>query len=278
MPEGPEMKYLVTKLREQLLVPEEKELPPQLVSIVYINPRFSKYDKSNEYTPLLPCRVIEINHCGKHLYFRTKPSQETSSSEWYLIFSFGLTGHLQYSNTLPLTNCHTHLVLKFTTGYIAFHDLRHIGDITITNEIERLYHKIGPDIMDSSLDDMVFVEKIQQHSRKNITVVLMTQEIIAGCGNYLKNEALYRCDINPFLKVKDLDQNKLIELIHVMRQLAQDSYERQLNGEWHYETKETNPNWNNWLLVYRKTIDRNGNPVQNGKTPDGRTTYYVRGT
>jgi len=51
-------------------------------------------------------------------------------------------------------------------------------------------HTLGPDIMGKEFKLCVFNKLIKQYSNRNITSFLMDQEVISGCGNYIKAEVL----------------------------------------------------------------------------------------
>jgi formamidopyrimidine-DNA glycosylase len=155
---------------------------------------------------------------------------------------------------------------------IWFRDTRGFGTFYFTDkkeEFENKLHTLGPDIMGKEFKLSLFNKLIKQYSNRNITSFLMDQEVISGCGNYIKAEVLYHSKISPLRKVGNLKE-KEIELLHEsLRIIPRLSY-------------------NNNGLSLRDYTDGNGKKGQyiaslkiygsktatKTKTPDGRTTYW----
>ena len=83
--------------------------------------------------------------------------------------------------------------------------------ITDYNELTNKLNKIGPDIMEQSTDLELFKNQIKKRNNldKSIGLVIMDQKIISGIGNYLRADILYLSKINPFRKVKKLNNYEI---------------------------------------------------------------------
>ena len=61
--------------------------------------------------------------------------------------------------------------------------------------------------------------------KKNLEKKL-DQKITAGCGNYLRADALYLAEINPYTLGKDLPEEKIKELWSILNQLGWFFYDK----------------------------------------------------
>ncbi|GMU18949.1 MAG: hypothetical protein AMXMBFR12_01410 [Candidatus Babeliales bacterium] len=68
------------------------------------------------------------------------------------------------------------------------------------------------DIMNSQWNIAQVIANMKQHSSERIDDILLNQEIYAGVGNIIKNEALYLSRVLPQKKIKQLSLKKLIEI------------------------------------------------------------------
>ena len=115
----------------------------------------------------------------------------------------------------------------------------------------------------------LFRELVNTYSNRNITSVVMDQEVISGCGNYIKAEVLYYAKISPLRKIGSLSNREIELLFEGLRIIPRISYNQwdliikdcnDGDEDCHYHTKD--------LKVYGK-ID-----AKQTKTPDGRITYW----
>ena len=80
------------------------------------------------------------------------------------------------------------------------------------------------DILSDEFDPSHVKKLLKEHSDKSIDDVLMDQNVFAGVGNKIRNEALYRAGIHPFSKVGKIPPAKLNKLINEVVKYAQISY------------------------------------------------------
>lgn len=261
MPEGPEVKMYATTLQACV---------GQSVRFHFQRPRFTKNSNKQFYQQL-----SESIHTIQHVESHGKQLYMFIDHEIAMVLGFGLTGYIIEGACDPKIHhiVHFEMIVNEETCYY-FEDVRRFGTITLLPR-EFLYNQLatGYDLMDSSITDGDIITRLLKHRHKNITKVLLDQDVVSGCGNYLKCETLYRCQINPFSTIAD-NVNRLSELVMILRQLMQDSYQRQLHGEWVYHSKQKSA-FTEWLHVYGKKVTSKGETILKEKTPDGRSTYYV---
>ena len=264
MPEGPELKILSDSL--QYLVNSK------IVQLKILSGRYSKPDKApplfSQLNQQFPLTISEINVKGKLLYFKLE-------KDWILLNTMGMSGRW---TTNYQKHCHLELLLD-NQQKIWFCDPRCFGTIKILTkpkQLEKKLSSLGPDILNSTIEDQDFITIMRKHANKNITKVLMTQSIISGCGNYIKSEALYRARISPHNLVKDIDDDRLITLSQQLQQIANESYLSQgASISTYYNLDDSKGNFTFEFQVYGRKYDNDNNLIKREKTLDGRTSHWV---
>jgi formamidopyrimidine-DNA glycosylase len=101
--------------------------------------------------------------------------------------------------------------LTFTDGTTMFlNDPRRLGRVTLDPARGRL----GPDAMQVSLERF---QDLVGRSRAPVKARLLNQQALAGVGNLLADEALWRARIDPRRRGVDLDPDELARLRRAVR-------------------------------------------------------------
>ena len=79
-----------------------------------------------------------------------------------------------------------------------------VAEMLTGRELEHALHAQGPDLL-AEFDVAEAVRRAREHGDEQIADVLLNQRVAAGIGNIWKSESLFACGINPFRKVKDID-------------------------------------------------------------------------
>jgi len=124
-----------------------------------------------------------------------------------------------------------------------------------------LSSQIGPDLLKDDFDAAEALRRVKQHGGDEIADVLLNQRVMAGIGNIWKSEALFRSGVDPFARVRDLDDAALQRVIASARKLLRAS----ANGR-----------------VERMVYSRGGQPCRKcgariesrAQGPDARLTYW----
>jgi endonuclease-8 len=121
--------------------------------------------------------------------------------------------------------------------------------------------EIGPDLIADDFDAADGLRRVREHPEEEIANVLLNQRVMSGVGNIWKSESLFRGGVDPFARVRELDDAALARVINSARRLLRAS----TNGrvEW---------------MVY----SRGGQPCRRCGTrierraqgPDARLTYW----
>lgn len=84
---------------------------------------------------------------------------------------------------------------------------------------------LGPDLLDDAFDADEALRRFRSAERAELTIgdAIMDQRVMAGVGNIWKHETLFRCGLNPWRQVRELDEVTLRSIIEKARELLQQS-------------------------------------------------------
>lgn len=261
MPEGSDVKQNMDEIRKEL----------KGFVLTGLNILDGKYSRQitlkncRAFKKSLPSKCIEINSKGKFAYMILE-------NGWSIWFAFGMTGFLTTDKDLKHNNIE--FIVKSPKSNFYFNDQRNYGTIKLEPNIEDLNEKLetlGPDPLNSRKNSRYFIEKIRSmNPNKEISIVLLDQGLLSGVGNYVRAEALYRANISPFIKLKNMSDDILKKLLNAIYFIMKKVYnERPRTKNSSHQPFQ--------FQVYERKIDNKGNPVIWKKQPDvGRTIYYIK--
>jgi endonuclease VIII len=79
--------------------------------------------------------------------------------------------------------------------------------------------RLGPDVLATDLELDEILRRLRAQTSTPIGSALMDQEILAGIGNVYKSETLFIAEVSPFIRVAEIDEVKLTELVQIARRL-----------------------------------------------------------
>ena len=254
MPEGPEA-YIMSKFIE-------KNSLNKLFFSITSNTK-TKVDLPKE------SKVINCNSHGKVIFIKTE--------DYYVHIHLGITGWL-----VPKKPRIYKYILHFEGKDLYLQDRRRFSSIKILSE-ENHYkeiNKLGLNLLSSEFNLENF-SKIVKSKKKNICSLIMDQNIFAGIGNYIKNEALYLSKISPYRKSSDLNDDEILALFLSILFVTysnlvewHDSYKIKISSELEILIPDYLENPYDFY-VYEKEKDYLKNKVKFDKTHCGRRTFYV---
>ncbi len=262
MPEGPEVKRNAVALAEAIS-------GNTLNSVNVISGRYTKKPVSDleNYRVNLPDKVLGVGVHGKFIYI-------LCSSGWNIWSTLGMTGYWSKNRTK-----HSRVAIELEHNQpVFFNDIRNFGTFKLVYGKDSLIKKLeslGPDLLDPEIELSSVVKSLRKKNSWNICKALMNQQVIAGVGNYIKAEALWKSKISPHRIVKDLEDYELIELCDAAIQIMKSSYD---SGGASFMTHKNfdgeEGTYATGFLCYGRKIDALGNEVIKIKTPDGRKTHW----
>lgn len=167
-------------------------------------------------------RVVASNRHGKQLWWTLEGDAKPSSSTMTPCFHFGMTGAfvvrgvdgIQYYNSKASglgdwPPRFAKLVVEFDNGIeIAYVDPRRFGKIRLVEDVGEVIGNLGPDPKSSLPSEEAFGGLFARRSAA-IKTVLMDQKIIAGIGNWMADEILYRARVHPETRANELSEGQL---------------------------------------------------------------------
>jgi DNA-formamidopyrimidine glycosylase len=244
-----------------------------------VNILTGKYTKKSpdNYAKLvanLPSKIKKVEAHGKFVYF-------TLENDWTIGISFGMSGRIMDGDDTPDHKHHRIEFLAEDGHRVFYNDMRNFGTMYFwppdSDDLEKKLKTLGPDLLkspDLSKEEVAKLFRVKKYQNKEITQVIMSQEVLAGPGNYMKSEALYDAKISPYAKVCNLTDANLYQLYRSLVKQAQDAYQfhkQNLTDYLPYKIIEII-----WK-VYMQETDPEGNIVLRvNDTKDKRTTHYVK--
>ena len=165
-----------------------------------------------------------------------------------------------------------------------YKDYRRFGTFKIFNpetapsKLERKLQKdLGPDILNEEVTFADWQQRFRKVNHYNVTKAMMNQKVVSGIGNYIKAEALYRAGISPHRTVESLSDAELQDLYRCSLWVIKASYEARGATIRNYEMPDgSKGDFKFKFQVYAQETDPSGRTVIRDKTPDGRTTHWVK--
>lgn len=181
-----------------------------------------------------------------------------------------------------------HIALTFycelppTRGILPVYyvDQRRFGNFVVTDQRKATstLDNLGWDILtDSKAYGKVQTRAAKYKTRKTpVCQVMLDQDVFAGCGNYLRAEAMYRAEIDPWQEWRNLFTEDVFRLCEKLSQVCAESYARGgATLETFLDGDGNRGDQVDFLEVYGKTHDPRGNPVERKKDKAGRTVWWV---
>ena len=147
-------------------------------------------------------RFTEPERRGKWLLARTDGPAT-------VLMHFGMTGLLAWSGRGDGRVPHDRIVFRFPDGELRYRNMRRLGGVWLARgagEEEVVTGRLGPDAM--SLDRARLGELLGRR-RGTVKAALMDQGLLAGLGNLLVDEILWRAGVHPRAAAGRLDRAAL---------------------------------------------------------------------
>jgi formamidopyrimidine-DNA glycosylase len=150
-----------------------------------------------------------------------------------LLMHFGMTGLLRWSRDASDRHVHDRVIFACDGGELAYNNMRRFGGIWLArddDERARVTGPLGPDAAD--LDRDAF-DALLDGRRGAVKAALMDQRLLAGVGNLLSDEILWRARIHPATRVGSLGTRRRGRLHDALRAAVAESsrYGRIPHGE-----------------------------------------------
>lgn len=134
-----------------------------------------------------------------------------------MVLHFGMTGSLEWSE-LDERNRHDRVIFAFDDGELRYRDMRKLHGLRLLAddaELHRLLADTGPDALDVPKEQF----RVLLRRRRGIKQLLTDQAVLAGLGNLLADEILWRARLAPQVRAADLDGTAADRLHREMREV-----------------------------------------------------------
>ena len=271
MPEGPEVRRIVERL-------DRFYRGREVTEIDFYDPTYRQKqvrDDVDEFVASLPATVESVKCKGKFIYW-------TFTNGFVMFHTLGMSGtwRIQQKNPKYGRLC----FIRDDGKRCHYKDYRRFGTFKIFNpetapsKLERKLQKdLGPDILNEEVTFADWQQRFRKVNHYNVTKAMMNQKVVSGIGNYIKAEALYRAGISPHRTVESLSDAELQDLYRCSLWVIKASYEARGATIRNYEMPDgSKGDFKFKFQVYAQETDPSGSTVIRDKTPDGRTTHWVK--
>jgi len=268
MPEGPEVATVVDELNEIMA--------GSTIISIKTNLKSRYHNKETWNPPKTPFDITKISCKGKNIFFHLSNAGQYKYMYNHLLMTGKWLLDKGNASGIEFTFKQKDEIKK-----IYFDDIRKFGPILwMTKEqYDTKIKTIGPDLLTGEVTLDIWSQKITNKRIKNkmICDFLMDQKRVAGIGNYLKSEILYRAKIRPDRKLCDLIKTEIEFLYKVALDTIQESYKKRGLTIRDYLTPKGKKGEFN-ILVYNKEgkLDENGYIIVREIFKDKRSTYWVK--
>lgn len=134
--------------------------------------------------------------------------------------------------------------------------------------------RLGPDLLGETFDETEAVRRIRERADSEIADIILNQRVVSGIGNEFKSEVLFLAGIHPFTLVRDIADDKLLELLRVARKIMRMNVVKRRPGR--ASIVSLDPTQNQYVYARRGDPCRKcGTPIEYAKQGrDVRGTYW----
>jgi DNA-formamidopyrimidine glycosylase len=259
MAEGPEYAVLRNGLTNYL------EPSCTLKSASILSGRYVRHGGLS-FDSILSLNVSSIETQGKLLWF------EFERSDKILVFTLGMTGKFSL-----VEDKFSRIRFFFGDQEVIFSDVRNFGTVRILdrNWLNRKLFQIGVDPLQSPVTIEYVTDYCNKFPDHVLCEALLNQSFIAGCGNYLRAEIMYRAKVDPWISLGSLSAGEKIRLVESINSTFLESLDCRGNTIKDYTTllgeKGT---FSERLCVYNRKQDQIGNEVRRDLDSNDRAVFW----
>lgn len=182
-----------------------------------------------------------------------------------VLIHFGMTGELIPADGPGGRHRHDRVIFELDRGELRYRNMRKLGGLWLAHDRGEAGAVMGPLGPDALVLDRRSFRDVMARRRGRVKAALMDQRLLAGIGNLLADEALWRAGIHPARRIEELgpeERERLFEAIRAVVRTSVDRFDHLPSG---------------WLIHVRGRPDaacpRCRTPL--GRTVvGGRTTYF----
>ena len=140
-----------------------------------------------------------------------------------LVVHFGMDGDLAWSSRPGRPEPHDRVLLDLDGGRLAYRSARKLGGVWLASDdrdVERVTGRLGPDATEVGREEL---EALLSGRRGGLKSALMDQSLLAGIGNELSDEILWRARLHPGRPASGLSGDELDRLHRALTEVLRES-------------------------------------------------------
>jgi endonuclease-8 len=115
------------------------------------------------------------------------------------------------------------IAVGFNVPIAAFHDAQSLAR-------QEDLRNIGPDLLADTFDEAEALRRIRAREELEIADAITNQRLVSGIGNEYKSELLFLAHINPYVRVADVSDAKVGELLRMARKVMIANVQKRAQG------------------------------------------------
>lgn len=147
-----------------------------------------------------------------------------------LVLHFGMTGDIVWAADHAGRHPHDRVIVVLDEGELRYRNMRKLGGVWLASgrgEVDELLSRLGPDAL--TVGRAEFLELLETR-RGRVKTALLDQSFIAGLGNLLADEALWRARIHPASRIEALPADERVALFRALRSVIRQTVDRYPEG------------------------------------------------
>jgi formamidopyrimidine-DNA glycosylase len=150
-----------------------------------------------------------------------------------VLLHFGMTGLLRWAAPGAPRHPHDRVIFVCEGGELRYNNMRRFGGVWLATDDEERRAVTGPLGPDAAALDRETFDRLLLARRGGVKAALMDQRLLAGVGNLLSDEILWRARVRPTAPVGKLGPGRRRALYEAMRDAVGESirYGRVPHGE-----------------------------------------------
>jgi formamidopyrimidine-DNA glycosylase len=147
-----------------------------------------------------------------------------------LVLHFGMTGDILWTPDPGGRHLHDRVIVVLDQGELRYRNMRKFGGVWLASdrgEADALLSGLGPDAFRLGREE--FLQRLGVR-RGRVKAALLDQSFIAGIGNLLADEALWRARIHPARRIDDLSMDERVAVFRALRAVIRQTVDRYPEG------------------------------------------------
>jgi formamidopyrimidine-DNA glycosylase len=147
-----------------------------------------------------------------------------------LLLHFGMTGDLRWAPEPAGRHRHDRVILLLDDGELRYRNMRKLGGVWLASGpegVDELLGHLGPDALRVRRTE--FLELLGKR-RGRVKATLLDQSFVAGVGNLVADEALWRARLHPARPIRDLSPDDRAVLFRELRSVLRHEVDRSPGG------------------------------------------------